>query len=78
MAFSVLPACKRSNCFAEKDGHCIALADNYFGDKPCPFFKTREQLAAQDAKCKERLRSMGSYEILKKYRRECVTDGETS
>ena len=39
----VFPRCKdHKECFANKDGRCICLKDNNFGDKDCPFYKTKE------------------------------------
>lgn len=35
------PKCGNNKCFACEDGKCRALIDNDFGNKPCPFFKTR-------------------------------------
>jgi len=49
--------CERKGCFAYKGGVCLALTDNKFKDnKPCPFFKTKEELDAQEELCKERMR----------------------
>ena len=35
--------CDRSECAAHFDGICMALRNNDFGDRECPFFKTKEQ-----------------------------------
>lgn len=50
--------CNASACFAHKDGHCIALNDNDFGDKKCPFFKTKAQVEKERKKSEERLRKL--------------------
>ena len=34
------PVCDmHRNCFANKEGHCVCLSDNDFGNKDCPFYK---------------------------------------
>ena len=34
------PNCeKHKDCFANRNGKCICLIDNDFGDKDCPFYK---------------------------------------
>lgn len=45
------PLCeqKKSNCFAFEQGHCVCLTNTEF-KKPCPFFKTRQQIAQQQSK----------------------------
>ena len=48
--------CSISDCFACKDGECIALQDNDFNGKPCPFFKTRDQIADEEMRTQIRLR----------------------
>lgn len=37
------PRCLRTDCFAHYADGCTCLSDNSFGDRDCPFFKTREQ-----------------------------------
>lgn len=48
------PKCGNNKCFACEDGKCRALIDNDFGNKPCPFFKTRAQLAREERRRAER------------------------
>ena len=42
--------CNNRECFAHEDGKCHALVDTDFGGKPCPFFKTREQIDREEHK----------------------------
>lgn len=42
------PKCGNNKCFACEGGKCRALIDNDFGDRPCPFFKTRAQIAREE------------------------------
>ena len=51
--------CNAVACFAHKDGYCICLKDNDFGNKRCPFFKTKSQYKKQVKKCEERLQNLG-------------------
>lgn len=39
MPTAIRPMCKREPCFANVDGCCAILTDNYFGSRPCPFYK---------------------------------------
>ena len=43
-----LPGCLVEECAMQKDGCCIALTDNNFGSRKCPFFKTEEQVAKEE------------------------------
>lgn len=47
--------CDRANCFANKKNLCMILTNNSFSGKRCPFFKTQEQLDAQQEECRLRL-----------------------
>lgn len=40
--------CDRGDCFANRDGVCKTLRNTNFGSRPCPFFKTEEQLADEE------------------------------
>lgn len=40
------PSCFERECFANKNGRCMALIDSNFGDKQCPFFKTKAMMEA--------------------------------
>jgi len=51
------PSCQRKECFGNENGRCRVLTANY--KHPCPFFKTREQIAEEKEKTKERLKKYG-------------------
>ena len=48
--------CGEKECFANKDGKCLALYDNDFHGKPCPFFKTELQIKEEEVYCLKRLK----------------------
>ena len=50
------PKCLRTVCFANYDCYCSALSNNDFGERDCPFFKTRRQLDEERAAIKARMR----------------------
>ena len=52
------PTCGREDCFACKEGHCLILVRNDFGDRSCPFFKTNEQVAKEKEYVQKRLDSI--------------------
>ena len=35
-------SCIARRCRANDNGKCVALADNHFGKRMCPFYKKRE------------------------------------
>ena len=41
--FDDYPLCAKDDCAACVNKRCIALRDNDFGSKECPFYKTKEQ-----------------------------------
>lgn len=45
------PNCNKSECFANLSGECNILTDSY-GDRACPFFKTKEQHESDNIKYK--------------------------
>lgn len=47
-----LPVCAKEDCAACSGGQCVALTDNDFGGKKCPFYKTREQNEKEQARFK--------------------------
>ena len=51
------PQCLRKDCFSNECGKCRILIANY--KQPCPFFKTREQIAEEKKKTKARLEKCG-------------------
>lgn len=50
------PACEKSTCFGFFRGRCAVLCDNNFGERICPFFKTKEQKRQQELIGKERIK----------------------
>ena len=39
------PVCEtHRDCFANKDGQCVSLSDNNFGERDCPFFKHKSEV----------------------------------
>ncbi len=57
------PICENSKCFACRvdygRGRCIALNNNSFGNRKCPFFKTRERMDFEERKTNLRLEELG-------------------
>lgn len=57
------PICENSKCFAFidgcKSGACIALNNTDFGNRKCPFFKTRERMDFEERKTNLRLEELG-------------------
>lgn len=53
------PTCLETECAANEELHCVALTDNNFGGKKCPFFKTKEQNEKERAYCEQRLADIG-------------------
>lgn len=49
------PICAATDCANCEEGRCVALVDNNFGARKCPFFKTREQAAQEKDYCEKRL-----------------------
>lgn len=49
------PLCGVVECFGNNDGYCVVLANNEFGNRECPFFKTKEQVKEEKAYCEQRL-----------------------
>lgn len=49
------PACHMAECFACEDEHCLILTRNYFGERKCPFFKTKEQTEKEREYCHNRM-----------------------
>lgn len=47
--------CDRDDCAAYFDGICNALRNNDFGDRECPFFKTKEQNEKERKECAIRM-----------------------
>lgn len=53
-------ACNRTECHAYFAGTkgCIALDDTDFGERSCPFFKTREQAEKDKIKAAQRVAAL--------------------
>ena len=47
------PKCANGECFACEGGRCVILKETNFR-RPCPFFKTKAQLAEEEKKRIER------------------------
>lgn len=63
------PSCAKSTCFGFFRGRCAVLCDNDFGERTCPFFKTKEQKRQQETVGKERIK------LLKLMRKEMCGNG---
>lgn len=68
--------CDKSDCFASKKStkdrdkyYCTCLADNDFGGKPCPFYKTHEEQADSLRLCEERRATLAKERKRKKQTR---------
>lgn len=48
--------CKRLDCRGNIRGECTVLTDNNFGDRECPFFKTRKEFEEQEKYFEEKKR----------------------
>ena len=51
----MFPYCASLKCASCDDFRCLALSDNDFGTKKCPFFKTKEQVEQEKEYCRNRL-----------------------
>lgn len=49
-------ACREfcDGCFANKNGFCRILIDNNFGERKCPFYKTKWQISQEEKKAAEK------------------------
>ena len=61
------PECGRADCYNCIDGSCVALNDNDFGHRECPFFIRTEQALKNQKASLERLIDEGREDLLKKY-----------
>lgn len=62
------PRCTHApGCFANKEGYCVILKSSNFGDKPCPFHKTKEQGEAEHRLAMERLIAEDRVDLVEKY-----------
>ena len=53
-----------NDCFANREGVCLALKETYPGRRRCPFYKTREQRTFGLASSAARLVAMGREELI--------------
>ncbi len=63
------PACGEAECFACREGKCCILTDSNFGDRPCPFRKTWDQVVREQKTGLEKLILNGRYDLIQKYRK---------
>ena len=70
VASSKLPDCRfeRGDCHAYKDGCCQALADTDFGDRDCPFYRSKEENVREVSACINILIRKGRTDLIDKYR----------
>lgn len=70
VASSKLPDCRfeRGDCHAFKDGCCQALADTDFGDRDCPFYRSKEENVREVSACVNILIRKGRTDLIDKYR----------
>ena len=69
-ATSRLPECRfeRDDCHAYKDGCCQALSDTDFGDRDCPFYRSKEENVKEVSACVNILIRKGRTDLIDKYR----------
>ena len=70
VALSRLPECRfeRDDCHAYKDGCCQALSDTDFGDRDCPFYRSKEENVREVSACVNILIIKGRTDLIDKYR----------
>lgn len=56
-----------TDCFANKNKHCMALSDTKFTGKDCPFYKTHEQAKEGRRNAYNRLVITGRDDLIDKY-----------
>lgn len=79
------PPCERHRCFSCIDGKCMALENNDFGHRGCPFYKPFEKARREQKAALQRLVRLGRSDLLKKYQKfllamdiGCIADEELS
>ena len=55
MNYPMYPVCDKKECFACEEWNCLILTKNDFGNKECPFFKTKEQVEEEREYCRKRM-----------------------
>jgi hypothetical protein len=64
----VYPKCNTHiDCFANKDGYCIALKLEGFSEEGCVFFKTKQDAEIARDKSFRRLVEIGREDLIEKY-----------
>lgn len=64
------PRCRaHPDCHAWEDGRCVALRDNNFGRRGCPFYKNREVNRKEQGECLKRLIESGKSYLVEEYRK---------
>jgi len=61
MKLSDMPICTygHEDCAACRSGHCVALKSVHFKRDTCPFYKSKEQNAAERLAAEQRLEAIG-------------------
>jgi hypothetical protein len=57
------PVCNMPECFACEEKHCTILTKKNFGERKCPFFKTREQAEEEKEYCRQRMAAIKKGEV---------------
>lgn len=61
------PLCSNTHCASHREGKCMILKNNHFGDKACPFFKTTEQCKKEKKAVTDRLIAMDRQDLIATY-----------
>lgn len=61
------PECQRTGCYNNIKGKCVALEDNDFGHRGCPFFVPSEQVREEQKLCLRRLLDEGREDLIERY-----------
>ena len=65
--FLKLEPCGFEDCHAFERGRCVALNDTDFGERRCPFYRSRADNANEAAACMDRLARIGRKDLIDKY-----------
>lgn len=63
----IAPHCDMTNCAANHVSTCMALQNNNFNGKTCPFFKTKEQNREEKQAALDFLASHNRTDLIDKY-----------
>ena len=61
------PLCSNINCAGHREGKCMILKNNHFGDKVCPFYKTAEQNEKEKKAVMARLIALDRQDLIDTY-----------